>query len=129
LTCYENVLANDPNREEALIAAGSLSQSQKQPATALEYWRRAVKANPCMPLYRANLVPLLIDAGKWDEVRSHADAWLRLDPESVTARQLRVTLLLRDGDKKEARAEFARIEALRPPNLEGLRTWFAAQTR
>ena len=42
---------------------------------------------------------------------------------------LRITLLLRDGEDKAARAEFANIEALHPPNLEELRTWFMSQHR
>jgi hypothetical protein len=129
LSCYERVLALDPDREDALIGAAALSQSLHRPAEAMGYWRRAVQLNPWMPLYRANLIPLLIDAGKWDEIQTHAAAWLRLDPESVAPRQLHITLLQKAGDQAGARAEFARIEALRPPNLEALRSWFRDQTR
>jgi predicted CXXCH cytochrome family protein len=124
LACYEKVLAIDPEREDALIAAAALYKINRQPQAALEHWRKAVKANPWMPLYRGNLVPLLIDAGKWDEVRTQADEWLRLDPVSAAPRQLRITLLLRAGDRAAARAEFARLEALKPPNMEAIRAWF-----
>jgi hypothetical protein len=124
LTCYEKVLAIDPEREDALIGAAALYKINRQPEASLDHWRRAVKANPWMPLYRGNLVPLLIDAGKWDEVRTQADEWIKLDPASAAPRQLRITLLLRDGDRAAARAEFARLEALKPPNMEAIRAWF-----
>jgi tetratricopeptide (TPR) repeat protein len=129
LNCYERALALDPEREDALIGAAALSQNLHRASAALDYWRRAVALNPWMPLYRANLMPLMIDAGKWDEVQTHAEAWLSLDPESAAPRQLHITLLLRARDHAGARAEFARIERLRPPNLEALRAWFADQTR
>jgi hypothetical protein len=129
LACYEKILAIEPEREDALVGAAILYEANRQPQSALEHWRQAVKANPWMPFYRAKLVPLLLDAGKWDEVRTHGADWLRLDPVSVQARQLRITLLLRDGDRAAARAEFARIEGLKPPNLDALRAWFDEQIR
>jgi tetratricopeptide (TPR) repeat protein len=126
---YKKVLTMRPDWEEALAGAAALAQVLGRRDEALDYAQRAVEANPWMAGYRAVLVPLLIDAGRWDEVRPHAAAWLRLDPESVLPRQLRITLLLRDGEDTAARAEFANIEALHPPNLEELRTWFMSRRR
>jgi hypothetical protein len=40
-----------------------------------------------------------------------------------------ITLLLRDGDRAGARAEFARLEASNPPNLDALRAWFSESMR
>jgi hypothetical protein len=124
LTCYENILALDPDREDALVGAAILYEANRQPETALQNWRRAVKANPWMAFYREHLVPLLIDAGKWDEARTQSMEWLRLDPVSAPPRQLRITVLLRDGDRAAAQAEFERLEALNPPNLAAIRAWF-----
>ena len=56
----------------------------------------------------------------WSEALPQCDAWLRLDPMSAEARATRVSCLLAAGNKTEARAEFARIEALAPPNLREL---------
>jgi hypothetical protein len=47
----------------------------------------------------------------------------------VPARQLWIQCLLQGSDVREARAQFAQIEALRPPNLEALRGWFAGQVK
>jgi predicted CXXCH cytochrome family protein len=124
LTCYEKVLAIDPQREDAMIGAAALYKMNRRPEPALDLWQRAVKANPWMPLYRGQLVAALIDAGKWDEVQIQAGEWLRLDPVSPAPRQLRISLLIRDGDRAAARAEFARLEALNPPNRDALRAWF-----
>jgi hypothetical protein len=129
LAGYEAVLARAPRRELALRAAASAAQDLRQTDQALGYWRRAAEANPWMPLYRSHLTPLLAEAGDWDGAGEHARAWVRLDPGSVEARRLWVRCLLHEGKKEEARAEFARIEALAPAERSDLRRWFAEQTR
>ena len=82
-----------------------------------------------MPLYRQHLAGLLLDRGAWDELPGEAQAWVRLDPGSAEARMLRIACLAHDGKKAEARAEFARLEALRPANLDSLRTLFEKERR
>jgi hypothetical protein len=62
-------------------------------------------------------------------VQKHSLAWLRLDPENIDARQLQIECLIRAGKIPEARAEMARIEALNPPQLAQVKSWFAARTR
>ncbi len=61
----------------------------------------------------------------WDEVRAQCQTWMPLDPENVEARALWITCLVKRGQGEEARAEFRKIERLRPPNLDKLKTWFA----
>ena len=53
----------------------------------------------------------------------------RLDPANMDARVLWVSCLLRTGDKAAARAEFAKIERLRPPDLPVLQARFAVEWR
>jgi tetratricopeptide (TPR) repeat protein len=93
------------------------------------YWRRAVAANPYAPEYRRRLVRLLVKQEAWDEARAGSQAWVRLDPLSAEARATRVSCLLAAGNKAEARAEFARLEALAPPNLDELRIRFGKKLR
>jgi tetratricopeptide (TPR) repeat protein len=124
LEAFEAALARDPNRERSLVAAASFAEESKRADLALSYWHRAVAANPWIPQYRQHLAGLLLDRGAWDELPGEAQAWLRLDPGSAEARMLWITCLAHDGKKTEARAEFARLEALRPANLDSLRNLF-----
>jgi tetratricopeptide (TPR) repeat protein len=96
---------------------------------ALGYWRRAAAANPWAPGYRQSLAQLLVQEEAWREARPQCEAWVRLDPMSTDARALLVSCLLGAGRKAEARAEFARLEALAPANLHELKIRFAKRLR
>ncbi len=127
LASLETLLNLEPNRELAVTMAGTITQNLGQLGPAIKYWRRAAALNPWLPSYRANLAQLLAHQGSWDEARSTAQAWLRLDPQNILGRKLWVQCLLQTGRREQARAEFARIESLRPPELEQLKNWFAEQ--
>jgi hypothetical protein len=124
LAAFEAVLARAPGRERALVGAATAADSLRQTEAALGYWRRAVAANPWAAGYRHSLTLLLVKRGAWAEARTECEAWLRLEPFSAAARAARVSCLLAAGDKAEARAEFARLEALAPPDLPELRIRF-----
>ena len=53
----------------------------------------------------------------WTEARPESEAWIRLDPFNVEARQARVLCLLAVGKKDEAQAELARVETLAGQNV------------
>jgi Tfp pilus assembly protein PilF len=129
LAVYEAVLSGAPQREASLMGAAMLAQSLQQREPALSYWRRAVAVNPWHPYYRASLARMLADQKAWDEARPHCEAWLRLDPANIDARVLWVSSLARTGDKAAAKAEFAKIERLRPPDLPVLQARFAVELR
>jgi hypothetical protein len=118
---FEAVLAKAPDREAALVGAAVTAEVRGQADAAVDSWRRAIAANPWMPSYRRSLVLLLLKRQAWDEARPEIEAWVRLDPLSAEARGARVACLLASGDLAEARAEFARIEALAPEDLPELR--------
>lgn len=126
---FDKVLAVKPQHEVALTGAAEAAAYSKQVDAAIDYWRRAVTVNPWMPIYRKQLALLLMQKQLWDEVRSQCQSWMRLDPADADARMLWVTYLIRAGHKDKAREEFARIEALQPPNLDQLRAIFAQQMR
>src|SRR5262249_35382293 len=129
LAAYEAVLTKAPRREPSLMGAAMLAQKQQRLELALSYWRRAVAEDPWHPYYRASLAQMLAEQKAWDEARAHGEAWVRLDPASVEARVLWVTCLAKSGDKDAARAEFAKIERLRPPNLPLLQARFTVELR
>jgi tetratricopeptide (TPR) repeat protein len=115
----QRVLAGAPRRETALADGAALARQLGQRDLAIDYWRRASAVNPWAPEYRGGLATLLAAKEAWDEVR----------PASVEARMLWVTALLRAGRKDEARAEFDKVKALRPPNFAKLQAWFARESR
>jgi len=123
------VLTAAPRREGALVRAATLAQEQNQAEAAIDFWRRAAEVNPWQPSYRQSLCQLLARKGAWGDLRPQCEAWLRLDPASTDARQTWVTYLLRTGRKNEARAEFAKLRALRPPNLGQLQAWFDEESK
>jgi hypothetical protein len=129
LATMQNLLSRAPEHEGALEKAALFCEHLGLYREARDYGRRAVAANPGMVSYRRALLRVLVQLEAWDEVRDEVEACLRLDPTSVEVRKSRVTCLLREGNKDGARAEFARIEALQPPDAAGLRAWFARQVR
>jgi tetratricopeptide (TPR) repeat protein len=129
LTAFEAGLRAAPDREMLLASAAAAAQMLNEDGRALALWRRAVAANPWLAEYRAGLAPLLAAQRAWAEAREECQAWVLLDPESVPARRLWIECLLRDGRRDEARAQFAQVEALAPPDLKELRAWFARQLK
>jgi tetratricopeptide (TPR) repeat protein len=129
LAVFEDLLKDAPHRELALAGAALAAEDLGQIDAALNYWRRAAAVNPWSPGYRRSLALALVKQEQWEDARSESEAWIRLDPFGAEARATRVKCLLAAGDKEGAREEFARIEALAPPNLPALRIQFAKKLR
>jgi hypothetical protein len=129
LAAFESALSLAPEDESSLLEAGALAQDLGRLEESLDYWRRAIAVDPWLPAARRNFAVLLEHAGRWDESRTQCESWLRLQPNSVEARKLRINCLMRVGEKAEARAEFARIESLKPANIDELRAWFKNRVR
>jgi tetratricopeptide (TPR) repeat protein len=129
LEAFNEVLRRVPEHERALAGAAALAESVQQTDLALSCWRKAVVMNPWMAVYRQRLALLCSQLHLWEEGRRECQAWLRLEPASVEAHMLRIRFLLLEGRKTDARAEFARIEALRPPDLERWRTIYQEELR
>jgi hypothetical protein len=125
LAAFEAVLARRAGREYALAAAAGLAEDLHKAELAVRYWQRAVTANPWMASYRRHLAGLLAGRGRWADARPHAEAWRRLDPGNPAARRLWVRLLMHEGRKAQARAEFAVLAALDPTDLDELRAALA----
>jgi predicted CXXCH cytochrome family protein len=129
LAAFGRALDREPQREASLMGAALACQDRGRLDEALAYWRRAVAANPSLSLYRRNLTRVLFLANAWAEAGPACREWMTLDPTSADARKVWIACLLHEGKREEARAEFARLEALGPPDLPALRAWFAAQVR
>jgi hypothetical protein len=129
LAAFESALSLQPRKESCLAEAAEAAQLLDRLSESQAYWKRAIETNPWRPGYRARLTALLIQRQAWEEAKRQCAAWRRLEPWSSDAALMWITCLLHEGDRAGARAEFARLEALRPPNLEQLKTWFDRQIR
>jgi hypothetical protein len=129
LAAYEAVLARAPHREASLLGAALVAQDQRQFESALSRWRRAAQENPYQSYYCASLSQMLAERKSWAEALAQAKAWVRLDPANIDARVHLVRCLIKTGQRAQARAEFSRIERLRPPNLPVLQARFTVELR
>ncbi|HLW65111.1 MAG TPA: cytochrome c3 family protein [Gemmataceae bacterium] len=129
LAAFRTGMLYAPNRESLIIAAAMAARDCNLPDDALKFWRRAAEINPTNVLCQANITRLAGFRNDWPLLKKHADIWLSLDPGSTDARQARVSYLLHEGNREEAKAEFAKIEALQPKNLGQLQIWFRNQMR
>ena len=129
LASFESALSRMPQHEICLADAAQAARVLGRLPESRAYWLRAIEANPWQPWYRGQLTRLLIQLQAWDEAKVQCEAWKRMEPWSSEAATLWITYLLHKGDRAAARAEFARLESLRPPELERLKTWFNQQLR
>jgi hypothetical protein len=127
LDAYEAALVRAPRRELALAEAATVAGQLGRADDAIGYWRRAIAVNPRRPHYHHQLAALLAGRGQTAAALDECAAALRLSPASAEARRLEVVCWLQKGDKERARAAFAKLLALKPPQEEELRRWFAAQ--
>jgi tetratricopeptide (TPR) repeat protein len=126
---FAAALAIDPKREPTLAMAALLAIELNRPDEGIRLLRRAIDMNPRNPDYRGNLALQLEAKKDWAGMKEQTQAWLRLDPGSVQARKAWISYLLQAGERENARAEFALIEALKPEKLDDLREWFRERTR
>lgn len=129
LASFQTALQINPQEESALRGAAEAAYQMGQIEDSLAYWRRLIAVNPELALYRGNYALLLGEVQRWDDVRIQCQAWLRLEPNNAAARRLWIGCLLQEGNKEEARREFARLAALKPPDLAELRARFEKEMR
>ena len=114
-----------PGRESAVVRAAALAEGLGRTDLALAYWRRAIALSPERAAYRGRVALLLEALQAWDEVGPASLEWVRREPGGVGVRLLRVRCLLHEGDRAGAEAEFAKVRALRPADLDRLEAWYA----
>jgi predicted CXXCH cytochrome family protein len=129
LAAVKTALAKAPKRESALESAAVKAAELGQTDEAITYWRRILAVNPHPASYHARLAKLLGQRGDWRKALAECQVVLRDNLIDVDTRVLLVTCCLRTGDKARARTEFNVLLALKPPNEQELRRWFADETR
>jgi tetratricopeptide (TPR) repeat protein len=129
LAALETALAKAPERELTLTYAAALATALERSDAAIGYWQRAIHVDPWNSQYHYRLAQLLAIQGRWSEALEASAAALRLNPLSEEIRVLRVTCLVRTGNKDQAWTEFQPLLAVKPADQTTLRRWFDEQTR
>ena len=124
LAAFKSGLSHAPNRESLLIGAAVSAQNAGQLEDTLHYWQLAAEVNPSNVACHSHLARIAESQRMWPLLKKHVTIWLEMDPASVEARKVQISYLLHEGDRAQAKAEFAKIEALQPPNLPELQAWF-----
>jgi hypothetical protein len=125
LAACETTLTLAPASETPLGDAAFFAANLGLRDRAIEYWRRLLKVNPWQESVYFDLARALAERGEWDEALRQCRAGLRIDPTSMKGRMFLVMYHAKHGEPKQARAEFDTLLALKPPNEEMLRRWFA----
>jgi len=86
--------------------------------------RHTISLNPWMPAYRLEYARVLMQCHEWFKADEQCKRGLQLDPMRLDLRQIRIECLLHQGDKVQAREEFARLLRFQPPDEPALRRWF-----
>ncbi len=128
-TSFETALRLAPEQELTLAYAASLAAEMGQHASAMTYWQRALQVNPWTARSHFELARLFVLRQEWQKAGEEAKAVLRLNPFHFEARKLLVVCYHQMGDHAQARAEFARLLELNPPDQQSLRRWFDQQSK
>jgi hypothetical protein len=121
---FQSALRSAPDHERILEMSAVLAQTLGRRDEALSLLRRAVALNPYCADYHRRLARLHADIGDWPEAGRSAQAALRLDMSLLETRLILIESLRRAGDRASAEAEFLRLLAFDPPNVEALRRSF-----
>jgi predicted CXXCH cytochrome family protein len=129
LSAYEAALVRSPRRELTLTLAATAAEQLDRDDAARDYWQRARTVDPWRWQYAYHLARLAVKSRNAAEAVRQCEQALRLNPAAVEARMLHVWGLLELGQKREAQRAFAALLALKPPQAEAMRRWFAEQSQ
>jgi tetratricopeptide (TPR) repeat protein len=120
LSVCEETLRTAPRREWTVTDAAMISQSLGKNEESFAYWKRALEINPWSSRYRHEVATQLAAQREWAKAGAECMRVLKYNGSHIESRMLLVRCLLQRGEKGQARAEMARVLALRPTAAESL---------
>jgi tetratricopeptide (TPR) repeat protein len=130
LSACDAILADWPESEVTLHAAGNLSLELNRPDSARTYLERAVRANPWRWQYHQGLAIASFRKGEWERGARECSQSLQLNPANAASRSLLIQCRLGTGDKAKANAEFEVLLQHTPEDRRpNLRQWYQEQLR
>ncbi len=122
---YQAALLKAPRRESMITDYVDLLAETGRPDEAIRLLKRAIEIDPYPWRYHNSLATLHAQEGQWAEAISACKDALRRNPAALDTRRRLVECLLKQGDRKEAEAEFKLLLDFDPPDKEELERWWA----
>jgi len=97
---FHQILRDFPNNPDALHLLGVTLGQQKKNDKALEYIKKAIRANPKNPVYHNNIGRLYLNLKQYEEAAAHFDKAVLIDPMFVEAYYNLSNLKKAQGDLK-----------------------------
>jgi predicted CXXCH cytochrome family protein len=121
----DRLLRLTPGSEHGHLLAATLARQLNRHGAAADSYRRALAINPYNSEYHHGLAFGCFRSNDWAGAEGAASAALELNPARLDTRRVLIWSLLKQGRPTEARAEFDRYRAFRPPDEETVARWFA----
>ncbi|MDE1820370.1 MAG: tetratricopeptide repeat protein [Euryarchaeota archaeon] len=109
---FERVLSQSPGDEEARVGLARVTGLRGDPEGEVDELLALLKENPGRSRVRAHLLAALAPLGRWKEMRSHVDEFLRVVPQDPYLHALNALCLERLSDKDGAVRERRAAEVL-----------------
>jgi hypothetical protein len=128
LAACETILADWPESEVTLHAAGNLALELNRPDSARSFLERAVKANPWRWQYHQALAIASFRLGEWERGARECSQSLQLGPANAASRSLLIQCYLGGGHRDKAGHEYEILQHHTPENRRHhLRQWYDQQ--
>jgi hypothetical protein len=127
LDAFRKALAQEPDRESALVGAAYLAVQLDRRQDAAAFWRRAITISPRRSDYHAELALVSLHDRQWRDSADACRETLRLNPSWVEVRKWLVQCLLQLGDTAAARRELAIVLGFDPPDRDELLRTFTLE--
>ena len=109
ITYLERAVEIKPSNNEALAATASIYEKLGDTGKAIESLKAAISRAGRSDASLLRLAGLCLHAGKTAESRQYAGELLRMDPGNAAAKRLLADACFREGDMKEAWAQYAPV--------------------
>ncbi|MBI3370103.1 MAG: PEP-CTERM system TPR-repeat protein PrsT [Burkholderiales bacterium] len=106
------ILQKEPKQAIGHSLLGDVALARKQPAQAIESYRKAYQVQPSVDTL-ARLFRILVSSDMKAAIQL-ADQWLKARPDDVSVRRMLAEAYVRGGDMASARREYERVRQLVP---------------
>jgi len=117
--CHRHLKAA-PNTPDILSLAGIISEHNRQPEQAIEFFRRAIKIEPTEALFHYNLANTLKKYGNSADATTAYNAALRLAPDNQAILLNLGNLYMSSGNNVAAVKIYQRILQINPAHVDAL---------
>jgi protein O-GlcNAc transferase len=119
-TCYQRVLAEQPNHAEALFSLGMLAFGDRRLESALDFMQKAAAADPTVADFTCNVGAILDQLHRRDEAEQAYRRAIQINPRCAAAHNNLSKILLEKSDTQAALTEAQNALDIQPEYPEAL---------